>query len=855
MRRIVLFLCVFTILHAIKTEDRIRLHAEKHEASRQIAEYTIPRPQSTRHRDTIALIDENFENGMPTDWTVIDGNNDGYMWTTGTTFDLYGVQPLNYGTAYVYYSDDDAGVGAPAGTEYLISPAVRCAGAESLSLSYSWGFNAVENPFGATYVRFHDDSTWTNWNLTAFYIFLGNGDTIIDLSSYLPAESIQIQYTYEDLDGVKGGAFGIDNVLLEAYIITEYVWNFESGWQDWTHTNGNPFPGGWDVEPSNLHSSHTPPNAGDSTIWVDSDAAGSGFGLIADTAKSPIVVPPIGMAKYKWGYCNNGGSGGELNDLYVGINHFTTGVWTSVQLAHYPNGVVSGPAWDSIDVSSYAVADSIQAWFYFSDQGTWGYWACFDNVGLYALPEHDVGCFAVVSPPEGRVDPDVYDVVGLIRNVGTNVETFDIVANVYDTHTSALVFSQTINLTLTAGGDTNVDFGQITFDPEKYYSTKIFTLLPLDMNSTNDTSTALSWSTISGSVMFEMDIEAICNDNQLLGIEFDGQRFYITGGNNASDPNKVYVVDTSGYLLWTMDQASHSTGWGWRDLTWDRTYLGPDRIDTLYASVDPNVDKFSINLYNGTLIYHGSFPGHQSPNRALACKPDSGWFYTANFSSNCYKFNKSGILIQSVPNTYAMYGAAYDAGNAMWPWQTPIESVWWHSQDDPGTGFACQISRMDPHTMDFINPPFGFTLPAALTSAVAGGLCFDPYAFSRLFALLQGTPHDYIVGIYVTSYGVNEEHNAETPAVFGFAPIMTTVTRGRMNIDYTTQKACVVSLGIYDITGRRVRTLVHGFEEAGLKQTNWDGKDALGRMLPSGVYFLQLQAGDYSAAEKIILLR
>jgi hypothetical protein len=216
-----------------------------------------------------------------------------------------------------------------------------------------------------------------------------------------------------------------------------------------------------------------------------------------------------------------------------------------------------------------------------------------------------------------------------------------------------------------------------------YFYTEIYTMLAGDEDPSNDTSAIYSWTALGlGDVIFELDAQAVVNDNQLLGIEFDGERFYFTGGGNAADPNKVYVVDTTATLLYALDQPAHSTGWGWRDIAWDDVYVGPDRIDTLYASVNTNVDKFSIDLTGGILTYHGFSPGAQNPNRALAYYPDSGWFYTANFSSNCYKFNKTGVILQSVPNTYAMYGAAYDGETASGP------NVWWHSQDDPGTGFV-----------------------------------------------------------------------------------------------------------------------------------------------------------------------
>jgi len=290
-------------------------------------------------------------------------------------------------------------------------------------------------------------------------------------------------------------------------------------------------------------------------------------------------------------------------------------------------------------------------------------------------------------------------------------------------------------------------------------------------------------------------------------------------------------------------------------LAWDDVYAGPDRLDTLYASADSTVDYFSVDLSGDTLIYYGNFIGAQSPNRALACKPDSSWFYTANVSSNCYCFNKQGAILQNVPNTYAMYGAAYDDGDSLaGPW------VWWHSQDDPGTGFPCQISQMDAQSMAFTGVTTGFALPGALTDAEAGGLCFYRgfHGVDVLFALLNGTPNDYIVGIYVRPTqqpGITGKPGAVQPLVFGFAPSMATVSKGHMLISYSTTIPGRVSLKVYDGMGRLVRTLVDANQGAGEKSVYWDNRDLNKRTVSNGVYFLKLEAENKTAVEKLVLVR
>jgi hypothetical protein len=60
---------------------------------------------------------------------------------------------------------------------------------------------------------------------------------------------------------------------------------------------------------------------------------------------------------------------------------------------------------------------------------------------------------------------------------------------------------------------------------------------------------------------------------------------------------------------------------------------------------------------------------------------------------------------------------------------------------------------------------------------------------------------------------------------------------------------------IYDVNGRRIRTLVDNGLKAGMHEVVWDGTDDAGRTVTSGVYWSQLQAGDYSSNKKMVVLK
>jgi len=381
---------------------------------------------------------------------------------------------------------------------------------------------------------------------------------------------------------------------------------------------------------------------------------------------------------------------------------------------------------------------------------------------------------------------------------------------------------------------------------EKIYHTGTYRHIPSKKNATVDTSL--------GDVIFEVDVQTPTGDNQILGVEFDGRYFYVSGGAYGAYPNKVYVIDTLGNLILALDQPEHMYDyWGWRDLTWDGTYAGVDRIDTLYGSMSDSIDKFGINLMDGTLDYYGSFSGPLSLNRALAYKEDSAWFFTANSIDSCYKFSKnSRIYIQAVANNYHMYGAAYDTDDSQGDY------VWWHSQDFSTTPFLCLIEQMHAQDMDFTGLVFGY-VPTTIDSGIAGGLCFYEgfRGMDVLFAVVQGEPVDVIVGIFVRFHpsGIADESGVQKSKVPGFTVCTSNPTKTHTAISYTTTKQSKVSLITYDNIGRCVRTLIDQNEPAGTKIVYWDGKDDQSIKLPGGVYFIRFEAQDYMETKKIVLLK
>ena len=86
-------------------------------------------------------------------------------------------------------------------------------------------------------------------------------------------------------------------------------------------------------------------------------------------------------------------------------------------------------------------------------------------------------------------------------------------------------------------------------------------------------------------------------------------------------------------------------------------------------------------------------------------------------------------------------------------------------------------------------------------------------------------------------------------------PCLPNPASGMVTISYILPKSGAVSLNVYDICGRKIRTLENGAKQTGRYSVPWKGDDDQGRLLPSGIYFYQLNAEGMVLTQKVVLLR
>ena len=74
-------------------------------------------------------------------------------------------------------------------------------------------------------------------------------------------------------------------------------------------------------------------------------------------------------------------------------------------------------------------------------------------------------------------------------------------------------------------------------------------------------------------------------------------------------------------------------------------------------------------------------------------------------------------------------------------------------------------------------------------------------------------------------------------------------------IRFSAPEAIAVHLAVYDAKGGLVITLFDGIARSGAREVQWNGRDAAGAPVSTGVYFYRLQAGKQTLTRKMLLLK
>jgi hypothetical protein len=96
---------------------------------------------------------------------------------------------------------------------------------------------------------------------------------------------------------------------------------------------------------------------------------------------------------------------------------------------------------------------------------------------------------------------------------------------------------------------------------------------------------------------------------------------------------------------------------------------------------------------------------------------------------------------------------------------------------------------------------------------------------------------------------------SQLPRKFNLYPAYPNPFNPVTTLRYDLPEDAMINVTIYDMIGRRIKTLVNGPQSAGYKSVQWNTNNSTGQPVSAGVYLYQVRAGEFVQTRKMVLLK
>lgn len=393
--------------------------------------------------------------------------------------------------------------------------------------------------------------------------------------------------------------------------------------------------------------------------------------------------------------------------------------------------------------------------------------------------------------------------------------------------------------------------------------------------------------------IFRIDAAELCGDDRLQGVAFDGENFYVTGGDNGDGLGKVFVFSPAGEYIRSFDQFRESR-WGIRDLTWDG--------ELLWGGDEGTVFGFTTD---GEL--RAQFQGPLDNNRSIAWDERNGLFWICDVSSDLFGVDSRGNVIErlTIEGDLHIYGLDVYINDP--------DGFYLHSFCKDGI-YDTQVNRLDRESMSWVHVRNVVTQD----EHKAGGMCitglWNPLAFvcagvlqgrddvpDELSIWIIGTRSvwldvdvedgtalpgsDMVITVTFDSNGLSAGTEAEGELIISHngrgdsveIPLRMSVVDVRFvqgdpapglpgsfsldqpypnpfnsetRIAFSLPVSTEITLSIVDLSGRVVESLCNQRMAAGFHTVAWKAES-----FPTGVYLVILNTNGFRAVRKVTVLR
>ena len=128
-------------------------------------------------------------------------------------------------------------------------------------------------------------------------------------------------------------------------------------------------------------------------------------------------------------------------------------------------------------------------------------------------------------------------------------------------------------------------------------------------------------------------------------------------------------------------------------------------------------------------------------------------------------------------------------------------------------------------------------------------------AFSGMVPLFGATGGSSAQGGTPAARSALTEPVSETPDTYAILQNYPNPFNPTTQIRYGLPVQASVKLTIHNVLGQELATLVDGIQPAGYHEVRWNGTNASGVPVGSGVYFFRIQAGNFVEMKRMMLLK
>jgi hypothetical protein len=119
---------------------------------------------------------------------------------------------------------------------------------------------------------------------------------------------------------------------------------------------------------------------------------------------------------------------------------------------------------------------------------------------------------------------------------------------------------------------------------------------------------------------------------------------------------------------------------------------------------------------------------------------------------------------------------------------------------------------------------------------------------------------EYLYTLIVVKPGGTEVRSQKVSVKLDVVPLMLRQNypnpfSASTEIGFSIDRKSNVTLSIYDVTGKRIHTILNRAMPPGIYLEQWDGRDENGKSVASGIYFYRLKTGQKALTRKMVLMR